>query len=216
MKINIFRALFWILLLAILSTGVIYFFNQTALTNASNPVKVISSDNYTDVIKNNIDFEDVIEITGTPNLLNQVSQESLAQDNRSDKKIDYYYVGLKEYGFDFVVKVKPGKLIAEKQNFKGRVVSLVQGEFGSRIKNSLNKPISFEDSVNSEAANELDAESKTQIADRSVATFTNSTFLLLDGENEDSSQVVLNIAFWAIILTVFLATLLRKWVFGLR
>ena len=218
MRNNPIRTIFYILLFTAISAVVVYIFNKGILDAANRPLDTITSENYNDTVKNNIQIGDTVQITGTPNLLYQIEQINNAISTSSsgdDKTPQYYYVGLKEYNFDFVVRIIPGKLFAKPQTFTGKVVGLAQTEFGTRIKNSLNKPISFEESVNKDAAAELDDEAKDQISEKSKANFTNATFLVLDGDIIDTNQTYLNIVFWTIILAIFLITLFRRRVFNL-
>mgnify|MGYP001331291797 FL=1 len=207
---KVVKALPKIIIVVILSFVIVYVLNKGTLDKASRPIKEISSENYTEAIKNQIEIDDTVSIKGTPNLLAQVSQESLVTGSTSERKIDYYYVGLKEYGFDFVVRIIPGKLTAEEQTFTGRVTGLASTEFGTRIKNSLNKPINFDESVNEQASNELDTESKEQLSQKSEANFANSTLLILDEEVVEYSTAFGTVVFWTAILSVFLITLFRK------
>lgn len=210
---KVVRALPKIIIVVVVSFVLVYFLNKGALDKSSRPIKEITAENYTEVIKNQVEIDDTVSIKGTPNLLAQVSQESLVTGSTSERKIDYYYVGLKEYGFDFVVRIIPGKLKAEEQTFVGRVTGLASTEFGTRIKNSLNKPINFDESVNEQASNELDKESKDLLAQKSEANFTNSTLLVLDEEVVSYSTAFGTVVFWSAVLSVFLITLFRKKVF---
>lgn len=210
---KVISALPKIIVIVVISFVAIFFLNKSTLDKASRPVKEIEPANYTEAIKKQIEIDDTVSIKGTPNLLNQVSQESLVTGSTSEREIDYYYVGLKEYGFDFVVRIIPGKLKAEEQTFVGRVTGLASTEFGTRIKNSLNKPINFDESVNSQASNELDAESKEQLSQKSEANFTNATLLIMDEEVVEYSTVFGTIVFWTAILSVFLVTLFRRKIF---
>ncbi len=210
---KVVRALPKIIIVVVVSFVLVYFLNKGALDKSSRPIKEITAENYTEVIKNQVEIDDTVSIKGTPNLLAQVSQESLVTGSTSERKIDYYYVGLKEYGFDFVVRIIPGKLKAEEQTFVGRVTGLASTEFGTRIKNSLNKPINFDESVNEQASNELDKESKDLLAQKSEANFTNSTLLVLDEEVVSYSTAFGTVVFWSAILSVFMITLFRKKVF---
>lgn len=210
---KVVKALPKIIIVVVVSFVLVYFLNKGALDKSSRPIKEITAENYTEVIKNQVEIDDTVSIKGTPNLLAQVSQESLVTGSTSERKIDYYYVGLKEYGFDFVVRIIPGKLKAEEQTFVGRVTGLASTEFGTRIKNSLNKPINFDESVNEQASNELDKESKDLLAQKSEANFTNSTLLVLDEEVVSYSTAFGTVVFWSAVLSVFLITLFRKKVF---
>ena len=206
---------FIFIFIVVISFGVVYFIFQDELDIATRPVKVITADNYTSNVKSQIEYGDTVQITGTPNLLNQVSQEGdiLLEDGDTTQGIQYHYAGLKEYGFDFVVRITPGKLFAEEQTFTGRVDGLTKTEFGNRIKNSLNKPLSFEDGVNEEASRELDEESQQQIADQSEANFTSSTLLILDNDIPDENEVYLTMLFWGALMSTFFITLFRKSIF---
>lgn len=215
---NIFKAIFLIALITTISTGIVYIFYQDDLDAASRPTKVVTSENYTSNIKDEIEYGDTVEITGTPDLLRQVSQEGELELENGEvvDGIQYYYVGLQEYGFDFVVRIAPGKLFAEEQTFTGEVTGLTQTDFGNRIRNSLNLPINFEDSVNEEVSRELDTESQEQLAGESEANFTSSTLLILDNETTNSDEVYTTMAFWVAVLSIFLITLLRKPIFDLE
>lgn len=212
------KPVFLILLIIAISFGGVYFLYRNDLSMANKPVKVVKPDNYTDKLLQEISFDDVVEITGTPDLLRQVSQEGerLNDEGETIRSVDYYYVGLKEYGYDFVVKIKPGKLFAKEQTFRGRVTGLSKTEFENRIKNSLNKEINFQDSVNEEAAKEIDAETQGQLSERSKANFTSSTLLVLDNETINEKEIYTKVIFWGILLSVFLTTLFRKTIFDLR
>jgi hypothetical protein len=218
MRKNILLSLLYIVIIGVLTTGIVYLFNKDALESANKPKKSLTSESYTEEARDSVQVGDVVEITGTPNLLQQVSQESLdsSTSDPNDRKIDFYYTGLKEYGSDFIVRISPGKLKAESQQFSGKVIGITHTEFDNRIKNSLNKAIDFKESINSESAAELDEASQKQIAEQSTSSFTNSTLLILDGEVTDPSQIQLNILFWSAIFTLFLTTLFRKKVFGLK
>lgn len=215
---NIAKSIFLIALIFVISAGVIYVFYQGEIDAANRPVKIVTSENYTSNIKDQIEYGDTVEITGTPNLLQQVSQEGEIEqeDGTITEGIQYYYVGLQEYGFDFVVRIAPGKLFAEEQTFVGEVTGLTQTDFGNRVRNSLNKPINFEESINEEAGREIDEESQEQIAAESEANFTSSALLILDNETTNSNDVYAEMAFWAGLLAVFLITLLRKPIFNLN
>ncbi len=220
MRGNPFKTIFYILLFTVISAGIVYLLNKSTLDAANRPLDTITPENYNDTVKNNIQIGDTVQITGTPNLLYQIEQINNAistgtNQSGDDKIPQYYYVGLKEYNFDFVVRILPGKLFAKPQTFTGKAVGLAQTEFSTRIKNSLNKPISFEESINKDASAELDDEAKSQISEKSKATFSNATLLVMDGDIIDTNQTHLNIIFWTIVLSIFLITLFRKRVFSL-
>lgn len=213
MRENPIKSIVLIILVLIISGGVVYFLNRGFIETANKEVKSISPENYSENSKNDVQIGDIIEITGTPNLLQQVSQEPTNDNDEEARRNTFYYVGLKEYGFDFVVRVKVGKVNSEQQTFIGQVTGLSNTEFGTRIKNSLNKPINFDESINREIAGELDEESKKQIEDKSIAKFTDSTLLVLDGEVVDLNGIYANIVFHTLILSVFVITLFRKKIF---
>ena len=213
MKSNPIKSIFLILLIIGLSASIIYVLNKSYIDTAQKEIKEITSETYNEAAKAEIQFNDIVKITGTPDLLHQVSQEPTNDKDEEGKKNIYYYVGLEEYGYDFIVKVKKGKVISESQTFTGKVIGLSQSEFGTRIKNSLNKPINFDDSVNKTISKELDDESMKQIADRSTAKFTDSTFLVLDGEVVNLDGIYSNIVIYTTLLSLFLITFFRKKVF---
>ena len=208
------KAILKIVMIIIFAFGAIYLLNKGTLDKAARPIKEVTGTNYTEAIKNQIQIDDTVQITGTPDLLNQVSQESLTPGSSTERRIEYYYVSLKEYGFDFVVRISPGKLIAKEQVFTGKAIGLAQSDFGTRIKNSLNKPLNFDESVNALASAELDDISKEQLSKKSEANFTNSTLLIMDEEVTEFSSIFGSIIFWTGVLTLFLIALLKKQVFS--
>lgn len=213
MKSNPIKSIIFISLIIICSGAVIYLLNKSYIDTAQKPVVQVTPENYSESTKDSINYDDTVEITGTPNLLQQVSQEPTNDDDEEARKNIYYYVGLKEYGYDFVVKIKKGKVISEMQTFVGRATGLSNTEFGNRIKNSLNRPINFDDSVNQDISQELDEESKEKISTQSEAKFTDSTLLILDEEVIDLNGIYTNIIIYTTVLSVFLITLFRKRVF---
>lgn len=212
MRANPIKSIAYITLIVAGSFLAVYLLNKGYLDTAQKEVVEINPDKFSEDSKNAIEYGDIVKITGTPNLLQQVSQEPTKTSDLSDKTT-YYYVGLKEYGFDFVVKVKKGKVVSESQTFIGKVTGLSNTEFGSRIKNSLNKPINFDDSVNQEISKELDQESKDKISTQSEAKFTDTTLLVLDEEVIDLNGIYTNIIMYSVVLSVFFITLFRKRIF---
>jgi hypothetical protein len=212
MGTNIFKSIVWIILIGAICSGIVYFLNKDYIDIANKEVITIKPETFTESVRNSVEFDDIVEITGTPNLLQQVSQES-SRNTEDSVRNTYYYVGLKEYGYSFVVRVKKGKVVTQQQTFKGIVTGLSRTEFGTRIKNSLNKPINFDDSVNRDISRELDDEIKKKISDQSVAEFTDSTFLILDEEVVELNHIYSNILMYSAMSTIFVVTVFRKRIF---
>ena len=181
---------------------------------AQKEARSVTSENYNDELKNSLQFGSIVTITGTPNLLKQVSQES--KEVTDESAIQYYYVALKEFNEDFIVRIKPGKLNAESQSFTGKLIRLSDTEFGTRIKNSLNNSIDLSEEENVDASNQLDVDSKNLIAENSKGNFSNETLLILDEDIINERQVMLGIALWTTVLSLFLITLFRRIVFQIR
>lgn len=213
MRSNPIKSIAYIILIIAVSAGVVFILNKGYIDNANREIIEVTPENYNENIKKSLNNDDIVKITGTPNLLQQVSQEPTNDKDEEARKNIYYYVGLKEYGFDFVVKIKKGKVVSQSQTFTGKITGLSQTEFGTRIKNSLNKPVNFDETVNREIAAELDEESKAQIADKSTAKFTDSTLLVLDDEVVNLNGIYTNIIIYSSILSIFLITFFRKRVF---
>lgn len=216
MLLRIIKTLIYIFVFSAIAFTVVYLLNKSNLDLAQKEPITITSENYTGEVKNSVKYGAIVKITGTPNLLKQVSQESKESNKNDENSVQYYYVALKEYDEDFVVRIKPGKLAANSQTFVGKVIALSSTEFGTRIKNSLNNSIDFDEAQNKEASNELDQESKTLIAENSIGQFENETFLILDEDILSERQVVLGIALWTSVLSLFLITLFRRIVFQLK
>jgi len=211
MLLRIIKTLAYIFVFSAISFTIVYLLNKNSLDVAQNEEKEITPDNYNSDIKSSFAAGSMIKITGTPDLLKQISQEK--KDTTDTNGIQYYYVALKEYGSDFVIKIKPGKLNDQKQTFEGKLVHISDTSFGSQIKNALNNPINFDDKVNQDAAAELDSDAKNLISESSKGDFSDSTFVVLDGEVLNSRQIILGIILWTTVLSLFLITLFRRIVF---
>jgi len=211
MLLRIIKTLAYIFVFSAISFTIVYLLNKNSLDVAQNEEKEITPDNYNSDIKSSLAAGSMIKITGTPDLLRQISQEK--KDTTDTNGIQYYYVALKEYGSDFVIKIKPGKLNDQKQTFEGKLVHISDTSFGSQIKNALNNPINFDDKVNQDAAAELDSDAKNLISESSKGDFSDSTFVVLDGEVLNSRQIILGIILWTTVLSLFLITLFRRIVF---
>lgn len=209
---NPVKTVFLMLICITISFGLVIILNNQYLEQAARPVKVVQPEGYLESQKAQIQLGDIVQITGTPNLLYQVSQEP-TDKSQDPNAVVYHYVGLKEYGFDFVVKIKKGKLESTKQTFIGKVNGISKTEFGSRIKNALNKPINFDEAVNEEVAKELDETSQSQIAQRSEGKFTDNSLLVLDEEVINVNEVYANIVIHSTLLSVFLVAFFRKKIF---
>lgn len=200
-KSTLVSRMFYLLLFLGISLVISYFVNFTQIQILSKPILEITPENYGPEIKKKISINDIVSIVGTPDLMMQVSQEPLKKNSQSTI---YFYTGLKEYGFDFVVRMKKSKLISSQQNFKGRVININDTDFKNRIKNSLNKEINLNEQSNRSFAENLDEKTKNQIVANSSGQFTNSTLLVLDEEymtlQDLYVQVFLSVLGWASIL----------------
>ncbi len=204
-KTTLVSRMFYLLLFFGVSLGISYFVNYTQIQILSKPLIEITPENYGPEIKKKISMNDIVSIVGTPDFMMQVSQEPLKKNSQS---ITYFYTGLKEYGFDFVVRIKKYKLVSSQQNFKGRVLNINDTDFKTRIKNSLNKEINLNEQANRSFAENLDEKTKNQIIANSSGQFTNSTLLILDEEymtlQDLYVQMFLGVFGWtAILVAIF-------------
>jgi len=202
MRLNL-KTIIILLVLFALSIFVVYLFNASAVAKATTPHSVVTPETFTDT--KNISAGDVIEITGTPDLLNAVSME-----DRNTNNALLYYVPLKEYGVNFVVEIKKSKLRTESQTFTGTVEGLTNTEFGTRIRNSLNKPVELSDADRGE----LDSETINILTDQTTNEFTSKTLIVQDGKIPDPGSVYANIIFWATLLFAAIVTLFRRFIFN--
>lgn len=201
MRINV-RSIFLLVTIAGLSAGVVFLLNKGALDQASSTRKVVTPGDTTAI--ESIKFGDVVEITGTPDLLNAVSLE-----DRNGGTVYTYFVPLKEYGTTFVVQAKKSKLRTELQTFVGTTAGLASTEHETRIKNRLNKPVELDDQDRAD----LDADTIQILTDQTTNEFTSKTILIFDGEVPDAGSVYAGILFWGSLLFVAIATALRHYIF---
>ncbi len=211
--LKIIKTLAYIFVFTTISFTVVYLLNKSSLDLAQSEVKVVTADNYASV-KDSIAENSVIQITGTPDLLKQVSEE--AKDSISTEGIQFYYTALKEYGDNIVVKVKPGKLNPLSQTFTGQAVNLSRYTQGEKIISGLNAQINLDSSLNADAAKEIQDASKSIVEEDSKGNFGDSTLLILDEDVPNLRQVTLGIALWTSVLSLFLITLFRKKVFQMK
>ena len=212
-KSNFISRLFYLLLICSVSIGIGYLVYAPQLNKLSKPLLEITPENYGPEIKKNIEINDIISILGTPDLMMQVSQEPLKKNSES---ISYFYAGLKEYGFDFVVRLKKSKLTSIQQTFKGRVININDTNFKNRIKTSLNKEINFNEQSNKIFAESLDEKTKKQIIANSAGQFSNTTLLILDEEYITLNDVYVQMLMSIIGLAVVLISIFYKKIFLLK
>ncbi|MCA9379080.1 hypothetical protein KC640_01505 [Candidatus Dojkabacteria bacterium] len=196
------RAIILLLLFAALAGGVVFLLNKGQLDQASSARIVVSPEDTTAV--ETINFGDVVEVTGTPDLLNAVSLE-----DRNGGEIYEYFVPLKEYGTTFVVQIKKSKLRTEQQTFTGITTGLASTEHDTRIKNRLNKPVELDDQDRAD----LDADTIEILTEQTTNEFTSKTILIFDGEVPEPANVYTSIFFWSVLLFMAAVTALRHYIF---
>ncbi len=201
MRVSI-RSIIILLVILAISVGIVFAFNYSAVSRAVKPWTVITPQSFTDT--KNINVGDIVQITGTPDLLNAVSLE-----DRDTSTSLSYYVPLKEYGANFVVQIKKSKLHTSSQTFVGTVDGLTNTAFGTRIRNSLNKPVELSDADRSE----LDPDTINILTQQTTNEFSSKTLIINDGDIPDTNAVYANIAFWSALLFAAVTTLLRRFIF---
>lgn len=211
-EFNILRTVFRILVVLVISVGIVGILNIQYIEQAQKPVLEITPDTYSVEVKRLIQKGDVVQILGTPDLMLQVSQEPVNPEATVDDII-YHYAGLKEYGFDFVVRIKRGKLESSEQVFRGKVIGINETNFEGRIRTALNREINFDDSVNRDISAEIDQSSKDQIRAKSVGSFTSSTLMILDEDELKLDQIYNNMVWHTTLLSLLLLAIFKKNIF---
>lgn len=196
------RAIIILIVIAALAVGAVYLLNKPSLDQALSARKVVTPEDTTAI--DSINFGDVVEVTGTPDLLNAVSLE-----DRNGGEVYSYFVPLKEYGTTFVVEMKKSKLRTELQTFAGITDGLARTEHDTRIKNRLNKPVELDDQDRAD----LDADTIEILTNQTTNEFTSKTILLFDGQVPDPGSVYAGIIFWSSLLFVAVVTTLRHYIF---
>lgn len=198
-----FRSIILLLIVLAASVGVSYAWHKSELDSALHTKVAITPDNV--VAVNDISEGDVVEIKGTPDLLNAVSME-----DRDSGEVLTYYVPLKEYGTNFVVQIDKAKLRTEEQTFTGIAIGITHTNLENRIRNRLNKPIELNDSDRAD----LDADTIQALTNQTTNEFTAKTLMIQDGQIPDASGIYATIAFWGVLIFLALSTLLRKLIFA--
>lgn len=196
------RAILLIVILVAASGGIVYIFNSDEISTANRENLVITPDTFAGTSE--IELGRVVEITGTPDLLNAATLFE-----RNSDKVIAYYVPLKEYGTNFVVEIDRSRLSSEQQTFIGEVDGINKTEYEKRIKTVLNKPVELTDDDRAE----LDPETIETLLEETTQDFPNKALLVFDGQVPQESQVLSNVVFWSVILSVLLITLFRRVIF---
>ncbi|RMD77311.1 hypothetical protein D6810_01325 [Candidatus Dojkabacteria bacterium] len=210
-KPSLLRSIFFVFALVGISAGIVSFSYSEQLRLLSKPILEINPETYSPQVKSSIEKGTIVRISGTPNLLIQVSQEP-SKDVKNP--IIYHYAALKEYGFDFVVRIKRSKLNSKFNTFQGKVLGINDTEFGNRIKNGLNKEINFADQVNKELSSEIDDAVKKLIAVNSAGQFSNDALLVLDEEVLDYYQLYQSLITNTVLLSIFFIAVFKRSIFG--
>jgi hypothetical protein len=190
------------LIIAAISFGGVLLFHSTELGKFQRKNVVITPDTFAGT--DQIELGSIVEITGTPDLLNAVSLEE-----RNTNKVITYYVPLKEYDTNFVIEVKKANLRSEQQTFIGEVNGINKTYFDKRIKNVLNKPVELSD----EDRAELDPDTIELLVKDTTKEFPNKALLINDGKVPMVSQLIASLIFWTVIVWTVIATLFRRVVF---
>lgn len=197
-----FRSIILLVVLLAISLGVVVFFNRDSLVKANTAHKQITPDTFSGT--KDINLGEILEVKGTPDLLNAVSMEK-----KENGEAVWYYAPLKEYGNNVVVQIKKAKLKSEQQTFVGTAISLTKTEYDTRIRNVLNKPVELNDNDRGD----LDADTIQLLTDQTTKDFNSKTILVQDGETVDVNSLYGYIAFWTALLFIGLTTLGRRYIF---
>lgn len=199
---NLIRTALVFAVFGLASALIVTAINWGEISRVTGPVKQVTPDNFTGI--KDVATGQIIQITGTPDVLNAVSMEG-----RNDSLAVYYYVPLKEYGTNFIVRVKKTKLNSTTQTFTGEVIGLTQTEYDARIRTALNKPVTLTDTERAE----LDTQTINDLTDQTTNNFSGATLLVLEGEIPDPGVTISNVIFWSFVLFIVLTTTFRKFVF---
>lgn len=199
---NLIRTAFVFGAFALASAVVVTAVNWGEISRVTGPVRQITPENFTGV--KDITPGQIVQVTGTPDVLNAVSMEG-----RNDNLAVYYFAPLKEYGTNFIVRVKKTKLNSNSQTFTGQIIGLTQTEYDARIRTALNKPVTLTDTERAE----LDTQTINDLTEQTTNNFTGATLLILEGEIPDPGVTVSNVIFWTFVLFIVLVTTFRKYVF---
>ncbi len=197
-----FRAFFSMLILVGIAGVISYVFHSGEVARLQQQNLIITPDTFSGT--GEIELGRIVEITGTPDLLNAVSLEE-----RNSEKALSYYVPLKEYGTNFVVQMKRERLTSDQQVFIGEVNGINKTEFEKRIKTVLNKPVELSDDDRAE----LDPETIELLVNETTKDFPNKALIVVDGQIPENAQIVSGVVFWATIISIALITLFRRRVF---
>lgn len=184
------------------AAGVAYVFHGEQVGKLSAQNIVITPDTFSGT--RDIPLGSIVEITGTPDLLNAVTMEE-----RNTGRGLSYFVPLKEYGTNFVVELRSSKLRSETQKFIGEVTGINQTDYDKRIKAVLNKPVELNDADRAE----LDPDTIDLLIKDTTVEFPNSALILFDGQVPEQGNVLTSIGFWTIIIGISLTTIFRRSVF---
>jgi hypothetical protein len=199
---NLVRTVLVFAAFGLASAVIVTAINWGEISRVTGPVKQVTPENFTGI--KDITTGQIIQITGTPDVLNAVSMEG-----RNDNLAVYYYVPLKEYGTNFIIRVKKTKLNSSPQSFTGQVIGLTQTEYDARIRTALNKPVTLTDTERAE----LDTQTINDLTEQTTNNFSGATLLVLEGEIPDPGVTVSNVIFWSFVLFIVLTTTFRKFVF---
>ncbi len=197
-----FRSIILLIIILAISIGVVVFLNREALAKATAIRRQITPDNFSGT--KDINLGEIVEIKGTPDLLNAVSLEK-----KDSGEAVWYYAPLKEYANNFVVQIKKSKLKSEQQTFVGTVISLTKTDYDTRIRNVLNKPVELNDNDRGD----LDADTIQLLTDQTTKDFNSKTLLVQDGETIDMNSLYGYIAFWSALLFIGFTTFARRYIF---
>lgn len=203
---TILRIFGYIVFVFFISAIISYIASSAALDLINRGIKTITPENVAE-IKDTLRNNDIVKISGTVNFLYLVKDEDSP---------NFYFAGLKEFGEEFIIKIRADKLILNKQEFTGKVVQLSNDSFSERLVNAINAPLDFSDEQNKQLKDQLNEAARKKITESSRGDFTDLSILILDGEVVNKDQIYTNIIIVFGITSIFLLTLFRKKIFKLN
>lgn len=189
-------------LLALVIGVAVFVLNKRELDRISSPRIQINAQQVLDT--KDVPFGQIVEITGTLDLLNAVSME-----DKDSGDVTKYYVPFKEYGTNYVVEIPKTKLRSDIQTFTGIATGLTQTEHDTRIRNRLNRPVELTD----QDRVDLDSETIQILTDQTTNEFTSKTILIRDGNVPTVNDVYASMLFWGSLAFLSIATVFRNIIF---
>jgi len=200
-KKALFIKTFFLILIGLFSLVISIYINKNSIEISNRNSITLTPENFSQ-FKNNIKPNDIVQINGTLNYLNILTNND-----------QIYYAGLKEYSNKIIIKLSVDKFIFNPQTFIGKVMLVSDVQSYNTLITKMNSPLDLSDQINNTLVKELGKTDAELISSASVSNFNKDTLILMDNNYLNKKQLFTNLLAFFLIIFISLILITRNFIF---